>query len=134
VPFFIRPISRAIANRLAHAWLLPNARQHLAFLADLLARPPAGAAPGPYLCGSELTSADVLLSFPLLAAPELFDGEDAGKTFWDKDGGVKAEFRTVFEYVDGLKQREAWKRADARFAEALGTLEGGQTEGETARW
>jgi glutathione S-transferase len=119
VPFFIRPISRTIADRLARAWLLPNARQHLEFIDSLLATAPGG---GPFLCGPELTAADIMISFPLLFAPERFDGEDSSETFWKwKDGkGVQNEFARVFEYLGTMKKREAWKRAEDKFGEVMG--------------
>ncbi|KAF4120307.1 glutathione S-transferase [Geosmithia morbida] len=65
VPFFIRPITSAAAGRIFSAYIYPNLRRHLAMLEDQLATSPDG---GVYLCGRDLTAADILMSFPLIAS------------------------------------------------------------------
>ncbi|KAK5116486.1 hypothetical protein LTR62_008035 [Meristemomyces frigidus] len=64
-PFFLKPITRAISSRIYAAFLTSNHNTHFTFLESQLASAPAG---GPYLCGAELTAADITMSFPLLAA------------------------------------------------------------------
>ena len=118
VPFYVRPITRGVANKLAEMWLLPNERKHLEFIDSLLATAPDG---GPFLCGSELTAADVMMSFPLLAGPDRFDADDYTGSYWNKgqEGGVRMEFKRVFEYLDLLKERKAWKTSEERYSSAM---------------
>lgn len=64
VPFFIRPVTNSVANRLSSFFLEPNFKTHYAFLESQLKTSPDN---GEYLCGKDLTAADILMSFPLEA-------------------------------------------------------------------
>lgn len=69
VPFFVRPISSAIANRIISMMVFPNIKRHLAFLEQQLET-----SGGDFLTGPDLTAADILMSYPLLAGKTGFDG------------------------------------------------------------
>ena len=65
VPFIIKPITRAIIAKMEQLFFFPNMKAHFGFLEQQLATSPDG---GEYLCGTELNAADILMSFPLIAA------------------------------------------------------------------
>lgn len=69
VPFFVRPISSAIANRIIAMMVFPNIKRHLAFLEKQLET-----SGGDFLTGPDLTAADIIMSYPLLAGQSGFDG------------------------------------------------------------
>lgn len=73
VPFFIKPVTRGIADKVDSLYLLDNYATHFSFLESQLASSPDN---GEFLCGAELTAADILMSFPLIAAGSRVD---AGK-------------------------------------------------------
>lgn len=104
VPFFIKPITNGVASKLETGYLTPNFQTHYAFLEGQLETSPDN---GKYLCGSELTAADILMSFPM----------EAGKS---RSGTSKEEFPCIWEYVDLLHERESYKRAVAK----VETIEG----------
>ncbi|KAL8782893.1 MAG: hypothetical protein Q9195_009541, partial [Heterodermia aff. obscurata] len=64
-PFFIKPISNLITGMLESRVLGPNYKTHFDFLESQIASSPDG---GEYLCGPELSGADIMMSFPLGAA------------------------------------------------------------------
>jgi len=64
VPFFIKPITNGVADRIISMFLKPNFATHYKFLESQLETSPDG---GDYLCGKDLTAADILMSFPLEA-------------------------------------------------------------------
>lgn len=65
VPFFIKPVTRGIASKVYDLYLTENFKRHFSFLNGQLETSPNS---GDYLCGKELTGADILLSFPLMGA------------------------------------------------------------------
>lgn len=65
VPFFIKPITRGIAGKVDSAYLTENFKTNFGFLEAQLTSSPNG---GKYLCGPNLTAADILMSFPLIGA------------------------------------------------------------------
>ncbi|PWY95273.1 hypothetical protein BO94DRAFT_531199 [Aspergillus sclerotioniger CBS 115572] len=64
MPFFIKPLPRLVAGQVENAFLTRNITAHLEFLEDQLRTSPQG---GKYLCGTELTGADIMMSFPVIA-------------------------------------------------------------------
>ncbi|MET0310680.1 MAG: glutathione S-transferase [Burkholderiaceae bacterium] len=71
VPFFIKPVVKAISGKAKAGFIEPNIRQHLDFLEGELAS-------RPWFSGEEFTAADVQMSFPLEAA-HARGGLDAGR-------------------------------------------------------
>ena len=71
-PFFIKPITRMIVGKMDSMFFNDNYATHFQFLESQLASSPDG---GPYLCGKELTAADILMSFPLIVGkPRIQEG------------------------------------------------------------
>lgn len=95
MPFFIRPVTNNVADKIIATFLRPNFETHYRFLESQLETSPNG---GSYLCGRELTAADILMSFPL----------EAGSS---RSGLTKTQFPKLFAYVEKLRQREAYKRS-----------------------
>lgn len=87
VPFIVRPISSAIANRIISMIVYPNVKKHLAFLEKQLETSGGG-----FLTGPDLTAADILMSYPLLGGKTGFDG--MGKF---AKGTAKESFPKVYE-------------------------------------
>lgn len=112
VPFFIRPITGTVANRIFSSFLFPNAHKHFAMLEEQLVTSPGG---GKYLCGNELTAADILISFPLIAAKGRLN--DIGP--W-KDGSWVKEFPRLAQYLEQLEQEEGYKRSVEKVKEMDG--------------
>ncbi|KAF2971173.1 hypothetical protein GQX73_g2383 [Xylaria multiplex] len=65
VPFFLRPITSMVANQILSSFVLPNVKGQLAFLEKQLET-----SGGDFLCGKNLTSADVLISFGLVSVKD----------------------------------------------------------------
>lgn len=61
LPFFVKPVARAIAQRAKSSFVQPQITQHLAFLESELAE-------RDWFAGPEFSAADVQMSFPLEAA------------------------------------------------------------------
>jgi glutathione S-transferase len=106
VPFFIKPITNGIVNRITSFFLRPNFETHYKFLESQLDTSPNS---GEFLCGENLTAADILMSFPL----------EAGES---RSGMTKEQFPRVWEYVARLHEREAYKRAVQKIVEVEGSF------------
>jgi len=115
VPFFVRPITTSVANKIFSAFIFPNARKHMAMIDGQLKSAPEG---GPYLCGKHLTAADILMSFPLIASRGRLD--DIGN--W-KGGSWATEFPRVDEYVKMLENEEGYKQSVKKVEEVEGKFE-----------
>jgi glutathione S-transferase len=93
MPFFARPIARAIAGKVRAGFVAPNVERMLDHVeAELAART--------HLCGEEFSAADVQMCFPLEAAQARWRGA-AGRS------------RTA-AYLESLRQRPAYRRAAER--------------------
>lgn len=104
VPFFVKPITRTIASKVEASFLAPNFKTHFSFLEDQLRSSPEG---GEYLCGKDVTAADILMSFPLEGA-EL------------KGVLTKEAYPKTFAYLEMLHQRDAHKKAGQKIKEVTG--------------
>ncbi|KAI1106897.1 glutathione S-transferase [Jackrogersella minutella] len=101
VPFFIRPLTSLVVNQLFSRMVFPNAKAQLGFLEQQLET-----SGGDYLCGSDLTSADILISFALIAAKDKFE------TFGTWEGGTpKTLYPKVFAYIDRLEAHPGYNRS-----------------------
>ena len=101
VPFIVRPITSVVANRIFSMFVFPNARKHLRLIEEQLRTSPDN---GKYLCGDKLTAADIMMSFPLIAAKDRWNEMGAWEGgSWDK------EFPGVKEYVDMIEQEPGYK-------------------------
>lgn len=93
LPFFIKPIAKAIASKVNAAFIGPELAAHGAFLEDTL-----GAQP--WFAGTEFSAADVQMSYPVLALVE---------------GGRSSEpLPHCRAWLAKLKARPAWQAAEAK--------------------
>ena len=87
---------------------MPNITKQLAHLETLAASAPDG---GPWLCGSHLTGADFIMSFPLQGCKQFgFLKED--------------EHPKLLAFVDKVESSESYKRAIQKIVEVDGSFEG----------
>jgi glutathione S-transferase len=89
-PFFVRPIARAIANKVKDGFVLPQIRQHLAFLEGELAE-------RAWFAGDDFSAADIQLSFPLEAAAAR--------------GGLDGKYPKLSAFLERIHARPAYRRA-----------------------
>lgn len=61
VPFFIKPITKGIANKVMNAYVAPNIKNNMKFINDHLAE-------NEWFAGDKMTGADIQMSFPLEAS------------------------------------------------------------------
>ena len=61
VPFFVRPIVRAVADKVLTMFVDPQLKLHIEYMEAHLAQ-------NPWFAGKEFTAADIQMSFPLEAA------------------------------------------------------------------
>ncbi|ESZ90523.1 glutathione S-transferase [Sclerotinia borealis F-4128] len=104
LPFFIRPITYLITSKVHSSFLTPNFTTHFSFLNSQIQSSPQN---GKYLCGAHLTGADILMSFPLVAAKQ-------------RAGLTKDAYPELFEYVERLEGEEGYKRAVEKIVEMEG--------------
>jgi glutathione S-transferase len=90
MPFFARPIAKAIVDNVMATFLQPNLDRHLAFMDGELAD-------RHWFAGRSFSAADVMMSFPVEAALSL------------GGGAVKAPRLAAF--LDRVRARPAWQRA-----------------------
>ena len=102
IPFFVKPITRAVAGKTDEAFFRPNFDTHFAFLEAQLQSSPGG---GDYLCGPDLTAADILMSFPLIASRMLFD---------------EATHPRLAAYIRRLESNEKYKQGVQRVEQETG--------------
>jgi glutathione S-transferase len=90
MPFFVRPIARAIAGKIDEGYPDPELLRHLRFLeAELASRA--------FLTGESLTAADIQMSYPLEAAASR--------------GGLDRHYPKLSAYLDRLRARPAYAKA-----------------------
>lgn len=99
VPFLIRPIASMVANKIISMMVFPNIKKHLSLLEQQLET-----SSGDYLTGPDLTAADILMGYPLLAGKTGFDSMG---TF--AKGTAKESFPKLYAYMDRLEAQETWK-------------------------
>lgn len=106
-PFFIRPLASVITGVIESNYLAPNFETQFAFLESQIATSPDN---GEYLCGRELTAADIFMSFPLGAAK--------GRAGFSKEKHPK-----LWAYVDRLEATEGSKRAVQKIIDIEGSYD-----------
>jgi glutathione S-transferase len=89
-PFFVRPIARAIAGKVKDSFVLPQIRQHLAFLEGELAQ-------RAWFAGDDFSAADIQISFPLEAAAAR--------------GGLDVQYPKLSAFLERIHARPAYRRA-----------------------
>ncbi|KAK4495147.1 hypothetical protein PRZ48_013474 [Zasmidium cellare] len=91
VPFFVKPVTRLIAGRFDNEFLIENYAMYFGFLEGELESSPDG---GEFLCGTELTAADVMMSFPVLVGRTLVD---------------LTKYPRVLAYIDTMEKGSEYK-------------------------
>ncbi|NHZ41884.1 glutathione S-transferase family protein [Massilia aquatica] len=90
MPFFAKPIARAIAHKVKGTYILPQIAQHLAYLEAELAK-------SPWFAGAEFSGADIQISFVLEAAASR--------------GGLGDKYPKLMDFLNRIHARPAYQRA-----------------------
>jgi len=90
MPFFVRPVARAIAQRTKNSFIQPNIERNLDFMEGELAG-------RDWFAGAEFSAADVQMSFPLEAAAVR--------------GGLDAKRPRLISFLERIHARPAYRRA-----------------------
>ena len=93
MPFFVRPIARAISGQVKKLFIDPNLQRNVAYIESELGR-------SEWLAGDAFTACDVQMSFPVEVA--------------QARGGVDADTPRLLAYIARLKARPAYQRAVER--------------------
>jgi glutathione S-transferase len=115
VPFFVRPITTLIANQVIAMVVFPNMKRHFAMMEQFLETSPGG---GNYMCGRNLTGADIMLSYPLIAGK---DGAFDNMGRWEK-GSFKETYPKLHAYIQRLAEEPGWKRSVDKIKEIEGSF------------
>ncbi|KAL4879438.1 glutathione S-transferase [Aspergillus karnatakaensis] len=106
VPFFLKPIPRLVAGQIEDQFVDPNLFRTFDFLEDQLKTAPGG---GPFFCGDKVTAADIMMSFPLVAANTRMP--------------LQEKYPHLARYVEEIEKQDGYKRAIAKIEEVDGTFE-----------
>jgi glutathione S-transferase len=90
MPFFIRPVARAIAGRAKSTFIGPQIALHLDYMDGELGK-------STWFAGNDFTAADIQMSFPLEAAAAR--------------GGLDATRPMLTAFLERIHARPAYKRA-----------------------
>ena len=90
MPFFVRPIARAIVSRVKSSFIEPQIAQHLDYMEAELGK-------STWFTGNELTAADIQMSFPLEAAVAR--------------GGLNASRPKLMAFLNRIHTRPAYQKA-----------------------
>jgi glutathione S-transferase len=93
MPFFVKPIARAIAGRAKSSFIEPQIKLHLDYMEGELAK-------STWFAGEEMTAADIQMSFPLEAA--------------DARGGLAQGRPKLVGFLQRVHARPAYQRALAK--------------------
>jgi glutathione S-transferase len=90
MPFFAKPIARAISGKVLKDFVMPNIERQLAYMEDELAR-------AEWFAGAAFTAADIQMSFPLEVAATR--------------GGLDARYPKLTDFLARIHARPAYARA-----------------------
>ena len=96
MPFFVRPIAKAISGKAKSSFIMPQINTHLDYLEAELGK-------GQWFVGDDFTAADVCLSFPIEAAAAR--------------GGLDASRPRLMDYLKRIHARPTYQRAVERGGE-----------------
>jgi glutathione S-transferase len=89
VPFFIKPITHKIANKVLDDYILPNVMNFMVFIESHLGN-------NEWFAGDEITAADIMMSFPLEASMARIK---------------KSNYPNIDAWVKKIHLREGYKKA-----------------------
>ena len=90
MPFFAKPIAKAIADKVLDGFVKPDLKRQLMFMEQELAS-------RTWFTGRAFTAADVMMSFPIEAA--------------SSRGALKSNFPNLSGFLERIHERPAYKRA-----------------------
>jgi glutathione S-transferase len=90
LPFFIKPVVKAISAKVQGLLVDPNIQRQLDFMEAELGK-------SPWFAGDEITAADVQMSFPLEAAAQR--------------AGLDVRYPRLLDFIQRIHARPAYKRA-----------------------
>jgi glutathione S-transferase len=93
MPFFARPIARAIAQKVKSSFVMPQILQQLAYLEAELGK-------SAWFAGDQFSAADIQMSFPLEAAAAR--------------GGLDQQYPKLQDFLSRIHARPAYRRAIER--------------------
>ena len=96
MPFFVKPIAKAISGKAKSSFIMPQISTHLDYLESELGK-------NAWFVGDEFSAADVQLSFPIEAAAAR--------------GGLNASRPRLMDYLQRIHARPAYQRAVERGGE-----------------
>ena len=96
MPFFARPIAKAIGQKTKSSFIVPNIDRHLDYMEAELGKTA-------WFAGQEFTAADIQMSFPLEAAVSR--------------GGLDAKRPKLMAFLERIHARPAYKKAIERGGE-----------------
>ena len=96
MPFLVKPVARAIADRVRKTFVLPQIALHLDYMEAELGN-------GKWFAGDEFSAADIQMSFPLEAAAAR--------------GGLDASRPRLTAFLEAIHSRPAYRRAIERGGE-----------------
>ncbi len=91
MPFFVKPIARAIAGKVMSSFVTPNIIRHFEYVESHLTN-------NAYFAGKEITGADIQMSFPLEAS--VAKGAITGQSH-----------PNIYRFVNEFQARDAYQRA-----------------------
>lgn len=106
IPFFVKFLPRIVAEQVEKAFLTRNIFAQFDFLENLLQTAPEG---GPWFCGKNLSAADIMLSFPLIAATGRVQLGD--------------KYPLVMKYVERIQKEDGYQKAAKKVEEIEGVYE-----------
>jgi glutathione S-transferase len=93
MPFFVRPITRAIARKVKLSYIFPQIKQQLDYMENELGK-------STWFAGEDFSAADIQMSFPLEAA--------------GARGGLGLSHANLMAFLERIHARPAYQRALAR--------------------
>jgi len=90
MPFFVKPIAKAIAGKVKRSFIAPNIKRNLDYMEAELGK-------HAWFAGADFSAADVQMSFALEAAAAR--------------GGLDAAYPKLKQFLDRIHQRPAYQRA-----------------------
>lgn len=106
IPSLIKLVTARIGAAVDSRYFAPNFKANLDFLEGQLATSPGD---GQYLCGTQLTTADILMSFPILVLRG------------DKNRGLtESNYPRLWAYCNLLENNEIYKRSIQKTEAATG--------------
>jgi len=111
IPFYIRPLTRMVANQVLGGLVTPTLQKHFGMFNSFVEN-------APYLAGGEhITGADVALAYAIVALKTVGDFDAMAE--WEK-GTFPETYPKLWEYMERIRQDPAWQKS----VDKIETIEG----------